>query len=208
MEIEALKIIIIDDHPVVLQGFAYMLKNITGMELVGEFTDADSGLAFIKNEEVDVVLLDINLPGKNGIDACSEIQGINPACKVIAISNLNEFSIIQRMLQAGASGYLLKNASADEVITAIHEVSAGGTSLSRNVQEIIDSAHSGDLPVITRREKEVLQLLSKGLSSGEIGERIFISPLTVESHRRNLLQKFKVVNVAALIHKAMEMKYL
>ena len=208
MDKEALKIIIVDDHPVVLQGFAYMLKNIAGLELVGEFTDADSGLTFIENEQVDVVLLDINLPGKNGIDACAEIQGINSACKIIAISNLNEYSIIQRMLQAGASGYLLKNASADEVLAAIHQVAAGGIALSRNVQEIIDSAHSGELPVITRREKEVLQLLSQGLSSGEIGERIFISPLTVESHRRNLLQKFRVVNVAALIHKAMEMKYL
>lgn len=208
MDKKALKIIIVDDHPVVLQGFAYMLKNIAGLELVGEFTDADSGLAFIRDEQVDVVLLDINLRGKNGIDACSEIQGMNAACKVIAISNLNEFSIIQRMLQAGASGYLLKNASADEVLAAIEKVSAGGIALSRNVQEIIHSAHSGDLPVITRREKEVLQLLSQGLSSGEIGEQIFISPLTVESHRRNLLQKFKVANVAALIHKAMEMKYL
>jgi len=208
MDKEPLKIIIIDDHPVVLQGFAYMLKNIAGLKLVGEFTDADSGLAFIGREQVDVVLLDINLPGKNGIDACAEIQGINAACKVIAISNLNEYSIIQRMLQAGASGYLLKNASADEVLAAIHEVAAGGIALSRNVQHIVDSAQSGDLPVITRREKEVLQLLSQGLSSGEIGERIFISPLTVESHRRNLLQKFRVVNVAALIHKAMEMKYL
>lgn len=205
---EALKIIIIDDHPVVLQGFSYMLANISGMELVGEFADADTGLAFLRNEHVDIALLDINLPGKNGIDACGEIQVINPACKVIAISNLNEYSIIQRMLQAGASGYLLKNASADELLDAIHLVASGGTALSLNVQEIINSAHSGDLPVITRREKEVLQLLSQGLSSGEIGERIFISPLTVESHRRNLLQKFRVVNVAALIHKAMEMKYL
>ncbi|PRY49200.1 LuxR family two component transcriptional regulator [Arcticibacter pallidicorallinus] len=208
MHKESLKIIIIDDHPVVLQGFSYMLANIAGMELVGEFADADTGLAFLRTEHVDIVLLDINLPGKNGIDACEEIQAINPMCKVIAISNLNEYSIIQRMLRAGASGYLLKNASSDEVLDAIHQVACGGNALSLNVQTIIDSAHSGDLPVITRREKEVLQLLSQGLSSGEIGERIFISPLTVESHRRNLLQKFKVVNVAALIHKAMEMKYI
>lgn len=203
-----IRIIIIDDHPVVLQGFAYMLRNIPGLELAGEFTDADAGLAVIRSERVDVALVDINLPGKNGIDACEEIRGINNNCKVIAISNLNEYSIIQRMLQAGASGYLLKNASADEVLAAIHDVAAGGIAISRNVQEIIDSAHSGELPVITRREKEVLQLLAQGLNSGEIGERIFISPLTVESHRRNLLSKFKVVNVAALIHKAMEMKYL
>ena len=90
MHKESLKIIIIDDHPVVLQGFSYMLANIAGMELVGEFADADTGLAFLRTEHVDIVLLDINLPGKNGIDACEEIQAINPMCKVIAISNLNE----------------------------------------------------------------------------------------------------------------------
>src|SRR5690606_14112975 len=106
------------------------------------------------------------------------------------------------------SGYLLKNASRDEVVNAIHEVVSGGMGLSNNVREIIDGIKSGDLPVVTRREKEVLYWLAQGLNSAEIGEKIFISPLTVESHRRNLLQKFKVTNVAALIHNAMEMKYI
>ncbi|MFB2117966.1 response regulator [Parapedobacter sp. 2B3] len=208
MDSKVLDIIVIDDHPVVLQGFSFMLQGIPGIRLVGTFTDADAGLAYIGQEAVDIVLLDINMPGKNGIDACSEIQRRNPACRVIAISNINEHSIIQRMLQAGASGYLLKNADRDEVVDAIHQVVSGGTGLSKNVREIIDSVRSGDFPVITRREKEVLHWLAQGLSSAEIGEKIFISPLTVESHRRNLLQKFKATNVAALIHDAMEMKYI
>lgn len=203
-----LNVIIIDDHPVVLQGFSFMLRDVADISLVETFTDADSGLAYIGQAAVDVVLLDINMPGKNGIDACLEIQQLNPTCKVIAISNINEHSIIQRMLQAGASGYLLKNASRDEVVDAIHQVAAGGLGLSINVREIIDRVKSGDVPVITRREKEVLHWLAQGLNSVEIGEKIFISPLTVESHRRNLLQKFKVTNVAALIHNAMEMKYI
>lgn len=208
MDKESLNIIIIDDHPVILQGFTFMLQDIPGIKLVGKFTDADSGLAYVANNSVDIVLLDINLPNKNGIDACAEIQEVNTNCKVIAISNINEYSIIRRMLQAGASGYLLKNASTDEVIGAIHKVVAGGIGLSQNVQDIMASMTSGNLPVITRREKEILRLLAKGLSSAEIGENIFISPLTVESHRRNLLQKFRVTNVAALIHKAMKMKYI
>jgi len=208
MDSNVLNVIIIDDHPVVLQGFSFMLQGIPGIRLVETFTDADTGLAYIEREEVDIVLLDINMPGKNGIDACSEIQQLNPDCKIIAISNINEHSIIQRMLQAGASGYLLKNAATDEVVGAIRKVVSGEMGLSKNIQDIIDGVKSGDLPVITRREKEVLHWLAKGLNSAEIGEKIFISPLTVESHRRNLLQKFKVTNVAALIHNAMEMKYI
>ncbi|WP_262245865.1 response regulator transcription factor [Parapedobacter soli] len=208
MEDNMLNVIVIDDHPVVLQGFSFMLQDIPGVRLAETFTDAIAALDYVAREMVDIVLLDINMPGKNGIDACSEIHQLHPACKVIAISNINEHSIIQRMLQAGASGYLLKNAARDEVVGAIRQVVSGGLGLSNNVREIIESVKSGDLPVITRREKEVLHWLAKGLSSTEIGEKIFISPLTVESHRRNLLQKFKVTNVAALIHNAMEMKYI
>jgi DNA-binding NarL/FixJ family response regulator len=208
MDNKKLNIILIDDHPVILQGFAFMLQDFAGIELVGKFTDAESGLAYIANERVDIALLDINLPGKNGIDTCTEIQLVNKDCKVIAISNINERSIIQRMLQAGASGYILKNASTDEVLQVIQKVAEGGLGLSKNVQDIIGSEKSVDVPVITRREKDILSLLAKGLSSAQIGNAIFISPLTVESHRRNLLQKFKVTNVAALIHRAMEMKYL
>lgn len=208
MDSNVLNVVIIDDHPVVLQGFSFMLQNIPGIRLAETFTDADAGLAYVGQEAVDIVLLDINMPGKNGIDVCSEIQQLNPDCKVIAISNINEHSIIQRMLQTGASGYLLKNAARDEVVDAIHKVVSGEIGLSKNIQAIIDGVKSGDLPVITRREKEVLRWLAKGLNSTEIGEKIFISPLTVESHRRNLLQKFKVTNVAALIHNAMEMKYI
>lgn len=208
MNKKTLNIIIIDDHPVVQQGFSYMLQDIPDINLVGKFGDADSGLEFIARESVDIVLLDINLPGKNGVDACAEIRRIDPNCKVIAISNINEHSIIQRMLQAGAAGYLLKNASSEEVLDAIQSVVEGGIGLSKSVQDIMASIISGDLPVVTRREKEILSLLAKGLSSVEIGEKVFISPLTVESHRKNLLQKFKVTNVAALIHRAMEMKYI
>lgn len=208
MNRNVLNVIIIDDHPVVLQGFSFMLQDIAGIRLAGTFNDAYTGLVYIEQEAVDIVLLDINMPGKNGIDACAEIHQLNPNCKVIAISNINEHSIIQRMLQAGASGYLLKNAARDEVVDAIRKVVSGEIGLSKNIRDIIDSVESGDLPVITRREKEVLHWLAKGLNSTEIGEKIFISPLTVESHRRNLLQKFKVTNVAALIHNAMEMKYI
>ena len=208
MKKETIKVIIVDDHPVVLQGFAFMLQEVDGIELVGKFSNAESMLGFIQHNAADIVLLDINLPDKNGIDACLDIKSMNSAIKVIAISNINEYSIIRRMLDSGASGYILKNADAEEVISGIQKAINGEITLSRSIQLMFENHNAGDLPIVTRREKEVLSLLARGMSSIEIGEKIFISPLTVESHRRNLLQKFKVNNVAALIHKATEMKYI
>ncbi|MET0465939.1 MAG: response regulator transcription factor [Chitinophagaceae bacterium] len=202
------KLIIVDDHPVVLQGFVYMLQDIDGIQLCGQFSDATSALTYIQAEPVDIVLLDINLPDMNGIDACAEIKRLNPGIKTIAISNINEPSIIQRMLDSGASGYLLKNCTSDEVVACVETVLAGEIGLSESVQKVMAGYRSGELPLITRREQQVLALLARGLSSAEIGKEIFISPLTVESHRRNLLQKFKVTNVAALVYRATEMKYI
>lgn len=203
-----ISVIIIDDHPIVLQGFSHILQGENQINLLASFTSAEEGLAFLQAQETDVVLLDINMPDMNGIDACQRISKEHPSCKVIAISNNNENSIIQRMLQSGASGYVLKNASADELVQCIKEAAAGRTALSRDVQGILQSAKAGNLPKITRRETEILQLLAQGLTSPEIAERMFVSPLTIETHRRNLIQKFEVSNSAALIHKAMELKYI
>lgn len=201
-------VIIIDDHPIVLQGFSHILQGEDQIDLLASFTSAEEGLAFLQEQEVDVVLLDINMPDMNGIEACQRISKDHPNCKVIAISNNNENSIIQRMLQSGASGYVLKNASADELVQCIREAAAGRTALSQDVQGILKSAKAGNLPKITRRETEILQLLAQGMTSPEIAEKMFVSPLTIETHRRNLIQKFQVSNSAALIHKAMELKYI
>src|SRR5690606_3289484 len=125
MKTKVLHIVIIDDHPIVVQGFLFMLQEMPGFEISGGFPDAETGLVFIENNQVDVVLLDINLPDKNGIECCAIIKNVKPNCKVIGISNINEYSIIQRMLQSGASGYLLKNASTDEVLDVINKVVLG-----------------------------------------------------------------------------------
>lgn len=202
------KIIIVDDHPVVLEGFSFMLQQMSNISLKAKFSNAESAIEYVKKEEIDLVLLDINLPDMNGIDACAIIKKQHPDIHIIAISNINEYSIIQRMLDAGASGYLLKNASAEELENSIKQILAGEQGLSLDVQRILEQHDKGEIPVITRREKEVLTLLAAGHNSIEIGESMFISPLTVESHRRNLLQKFNVNNVASLVHKAMEMKFI
>jgi DNA-binding NarL/FixJ family response regulator len=203
-----ISVIIIDDHPIVLQGFSHILQNEDHIQLLDSFTSAREGIAYLEEHPVDVVLLDINMPDMNGIEACERIGKSHPNAKVIAISNNNENSIIQRMLQSGASGYILKNASADELVQCIREAVEGKTALSEDVKTILQSAKLGNLPKITRREAEILQLLAQGLTSPEIAEKMFVSPLTIETHRRNLIQKFEVSNSAALIHKAMELKYI
>jgi len=203
-----ISVIIIDDHPIVLQGFSHILQNEDKISLLSSFTSAIEGITYMATHPVDVVLLDINMPDMNGIEACERINKNFPQCKVLAISNNNENSIIQRMLQSGASGYILKNASADELVQCIWDAVEGITALSQDVKNIIQSSKKPSLPKITRRENEILLLLAQGMTSPEIAEKIFVSPLTIETHRRNLIQKFNVNNTASLIHKAMELKYI
>lgn len=203
-----ISVIIVDDHPIVLQGFSNILQNEENIDLLRAFTSVTEGMTYLEQHEVDVILLDINMPDINGIEACGMINKRYPRVKVIAISNNNEHSIIQRMLQSGASGYILKNASADELIQCIWDAEAGATALSKDIQQIIHNAQTKSLPKITRRESEILRLLAQGRTTPEIADIMFVSPLTIETHRRNLIQKFKVNNVAALIHKATELKYI
>lgn len=202
-----ISVIIIDDHPLVLNGFEFILHNQSDIQLLYTFTNAEEALRFLDTQKVDVVLVDINMPGMNGIDATLAVKKIQPKTQIIAVSNISEVSIVQRMLDTGASGYLLKNVSASELIHAIHAVMKGNTILSAEIEPIMKQSESA-VPKITQREHEVLRLMITGKTTPQIAEQMFISPLTVESHRRNLLQKFKVNNSASLIHKATEMKFI
>ena len=202
-----ISVIIIDDHPLVLNGFEFVLNNHPEIKLLNTFTEASTALGFLKSTEVDVVLVDINMPTMNGIDATAAIKKQNPKTKIIAISNINEGSIVGRMLNAGASGYLLKNVSATELVDAIKTAMDGEQVLSSEI-EVVMKQTTNCVPKITQRETDVLKLMAKGFTTPQIAEQMFISPLTVESHRRNLLQKFEVSNAASLIHKATEMKFI
>ncbi|MCL7986937.1 response regulator transcription factor [Sphingobacterium sp. lm-10] len=204
---EIIQVIVVDDHPLVLRGFEYILAAAKDMQLSRSFEDAREAIAFLENAHVDVVLLDINMPNMDGFQAIQTIQKHYPDIHVIAISNLNEASVATRMLQHGAAGYLLKNVSADELIAAIHAVCRGEKIIAQEMQDMLKQADH-TVPIVTRREQEILLLLAKGFTTSKIADDMFISPLTVESHRRNLLQKFKVTNVASLIHRATEMKFI
>jgi len=193
---------IVDDHPIVVQGLQMILTNNSDINVTGCFTSGSDFIEFLKNNEVDIVLLDIMLPDSNGMDLCKEIKSVSPNTCVLALSNHSERSIVMQMLQNGASGYLLKNVSVQELTNCIYEALNGEVAFSKAVKEILARPSANDLkgiPQLTKREKEVLQLIAEGKTTALMAKHLFVSPLTIETHRRNLLQKFEVKNVASLI---------
>ncbi|RPD42021.1 response regulator transcription factor [Chitinophaga barathri] len=205
LENDKITLAIVDDHPVVIEGLQKLLENKEVIRIAGSFTSGNGFLGFLRSNRVDIVLLDITLPDANGLDLCKEIKQLSPSTCVLALSNHSERSIIMQMLQNGASGYLLKNASGEELMNCINEALSGQVTFSREVKEIIARPGVSELkqlPQLTRREKEILHLISDGKTTAGIAEELSLSPLTVETHRRNLLQKFEVKNVAALIKMA------
>jgi DNA-binding NarL/FixJ family response regulator len=160
----------------------------------------------LKSNDVDLVLLDINLPDISGIDLCRKITKDFPGVKVLGISTFGERSYISRMIENGASGYLIKNASAAEIQEAIETVMAGKLYLSVSIETLLKSKNNyAEIPALTKREKEILSLISEGYTTNQMAEKLFISPLTVESHRKNLLTKLNVNNTASLIRLAVSM---
>jgi DNA-binding NarL/FixJ family response regulator len=206
-----IKVIIVDDHPVVIDGLRFLLKEEQDIELMATFNEGLPFIAFIENNKPDVVLLDITLPDISGIELCSKIKSLDKKIKVLGLSNHDEHSIIAQMLRKGANGYLLKNASASELLEAIKEVYVKDVYFSSKVQQVLLQSYNdkdSNLPMLTRRENEILILISDGKTTNEIAETLFISPSTVETHRKNMIQKFEVNNVASLIKKATQLKII
>src|SRR6476469_4960228 len=200
-----IRVLLVDDHRMVLEGLRVLLQPLEYVEVVGTAGTAAQALALAATSQPDVVLLDINLPDINGIEVCRRLVAQQPAIKVVALTTLNERSYLTRMLQAGAAGYVLKNALPEELAEAIAKVYAGKKYFSDEVQELLltPPAPAGPAaPVLTPREKEVLAQIANGYTSQEIADRLFVSHLTIETHRRSLLTKFEVSNAAMLIKQA------
>lgn len=204
----AVKVFITDDHYMVIEGLRSLLQYEKNIEWVGHAMNAVSCLAFLQEQQPDVILMDINLPDKSGIDLCKEVKTKYPAIHIIGLSSFNQQSYIQKMLDNGASGYVLKNATREELLEAVEAVMAGDTFLSPEAAAIVKKNDDSKIPVITRREKEVLILIADGLTNHEIAEKLFISTTTVDTHRKNLLAKFEVRNTATLIRMAVGYQFI
>lgn len=199
------KILLIDDHPLVVDGIKAMLTSVENLLVDAFAKTAQEALYILEQQQFEVVLLDLNLPDRDGLDLCSEIHQLYPSSKIIALTSSNETGLITQFLQRGGSGYLLKNMERQELIEAIEQVQMGKIYLCkdsntkileqyRNVESAKQQA-----PVLTRREKEILHWLNEGLTGPQIAKQLFLSPLTVETHRKNLMQKFEANSLQLLL---------
>lgn len=210
-----INILIIDDHPLVIDGIKTMLKDESYFHIAAATKNGKDALAFLDGpDQVDIILLDINLPDTDGLRLCELIRAKNKTVKILGLTYVNEAGIITQLIKKGANGYLLKNMEREELIEAINQVMDGTIYLSKAanekiIQQLQSHQFSGNaIPVVTRREKEILELLSSGLTSHEIAAKLFLSNYTVDTHRKNMLQKFNVHNTTALLNVVRELKII
>jgi DNA-binding NarL/FixJ family response regulator len=209
------QLLVVDDHPLVIDGLKTMLKDVGYIQVAGAVKNGKDAMAFLaEHPEINVILLDINLPDTDGLRLCEQIRATNKSVKIIGLTYVNEAGIITQLIKKGGNGYLLKNMEREELVAAIDQVLDGSVYLSKAANEkIVQQLQAMDLPgtnvpALTRREKEILQLLAKGMTSNEIAEKLFLSTFTIDTHRRNMLQKFNVHNTQALINLANELRIM
>ncbi|RYZ30695.1 MAG: response regulator transcription factor [Chitinophagaceae bacterium] len=202
------KLFIVDDHYMVIEGIHALLQQEAGVEWMGHATNAESCLAFMQSRQPDVLFMDISLPDQSGIDLCKRVKDLYPNIFILGLSTFNQQSFIQKMMENGASGYLLKNAGRAELMTAIATVMRGKTYLSHEAAIVMHQPPKQNGPVLTRRELEVLTLIAEGLTNNEIAAKLFIAATTVETHRKSLLTKFSAKNTATLVHKASQLQII
>lgn len=207
------KIVIVDDHFIFRSGLKDLLAEIPNVKVMAE---ADSGEAFLEmlpDVNPDIVFMDIKMPGINGIETTRRALDIRPDLKILALSMFGENEYVEEMLQAGALGYLLKNIGKDELIKAIENISQQKGYFSDEILVMVtrkvfnakqESKDKNILDSFTKRELEVLQLVSQGFSNSDIAKKLNISPRTVGGHRNNMLSKSGLKNTAALVSFALK----
>ncbi|MBS1928924.1 MAG: response regulator transcription factor [Chitinophagaceae bacterium] len=198
-----ISLFIVDDHYMVIEGIRSLLQNEEGIEWMGHATNAASCLAFLRMQKPDVIFMDVNLPDMSGTELCKQVKVLYPQILILGLSTFNQQSVVRNMMDNGASGYVIKNATKEELLTALHTVMAGRSFISREAAAMLRNTDE-EVPVISRREKEILVLISDGLKNSEIAEKLFISVFTVNTHRKSLLAKFKVNNTAGLLKQAIK----
>jgi len=205
-----IRIFIVDDHPVVIEGIHSLLQNEKGIEWAGQAMNAASCLGFFVNNTADVILMDISMPGMDGIELCALMKETYPGIFILGLSTFNQGLYIKKMMENGASGYILKNSTKEELLKAIHTVTGGGIFFSGEAGEALKEHQKSttQLPGLSPREKEILGLIAEGYTNPQIAEKIFLSSFTVDSHRKNLLAKLNVKNTASLIRLAVERKLI
>ena len=204
-----INIAIADDHQLVIDGLVSLLEKVNGFTIKATALNGEEAMRFAEHLNIDVYLMDIDMPEMNGIDTTKALKQDYPDIKVVILTMHDEKSMIQMLMDIGADGYLLKNSDQDELTLAIKNVHQGKKHFSSQVtmsllQPDAPGIQQENLKDLTEREVEILTQIAEGLSNKEIGEKLFISHRTVDTHRTNLMKKLEVHNIAGLIRFAIK----
>ncbi len=212
------KIVLVDDHKIFREGLIFMISKLKDFEVIGQASNGNTFLKMINDLDVDIVIMDISMPGMNGIDATQKALDINPDLKIIALTMFCDEEYYYKMVQAGVSGYVLKEAGKDELIEALETVVSGENYFSQkilhNILMSLDKAKSPKVDPdkekvkLTKRESEVLTLICQGLSNSEISDKLCLSLRTIEGHKSNLFSKTGVKNSISLVMYAIKNDYV
>jgi len=208
---EKIRILIVDDHPVFRFGLRSLIASISEMEVVGEATHGQAAIEEADSLQPDIILMDINMPGLNGIEATRRILADQPDVGILVITMFDDDSVFDAM-QAGARGYLLKGTDPDETIRAIRSVANGAAIFSPKVAERLityfgrnkNTSSAETFPELTDREREILELIAQGLTNSAIAEKLVLSPKTVRNHVSNIFGKLQVSDRSQAIVRARE----
>ena len=206
-----INIIIADDHEIVVEGLHSLLENEEGITIVGEAYNGEEVIPLLESNAVDVAVLDISMPKMDGIDLTKFIKSNSPKVKILILTMHNEIGFIRRIIEAGAHGYILKNKGKEELVRAIQALYNGNEYLGEEVTKTLFSSIRnttvyGEIQ-LTKREKEVLKLIANSYTTPKISDELNIAPSTVETHRRNLIEKTGVQNSKGLVKFAIENGY-
>ncbi len=201
-----IKIILADDHKVLREGLKSLLDQQEDIQVIGEADDGQAVVRLTRKLEPDIVVLDIGMPNMNGIQATQHIVAEVPDTKVLALSMHSDHQFVVKMLQAGASGYMLKDCAYEELISAVRDINAGKFYLSKDVTGVvvnnyinmIQAVDAVSHPTLTSRERETLQLIAEGKSTAETANLLNVSTKTIETHRKNIMDKLDIHNIAEL----------
>ena len=208
-----IRVVIADDHHLVRQGIRALLERVDDIEVIGEADDGAAAIALVESQAPEVLVTDISMIGINGLDAVRTIAARHPGTEVVILTMYSSEVMVRQALKNGARGYLLKDAMADELITAVRAASRGATYLSPAISDaLLDGMNSGETEAagrgagetLTPREREILMLVCDGETNQAIANRFGISVKTVERHRANLMNKLGVQNLVGLVRTAIQ----
>ena len=201
-----MRILVADDHTLMRAGLASLIARLSDMQVVGEASDGRQAMRMVRELKPDMVLMDIAMPGLNGLEAAERIHGLEPQIKIIILAMHANEDYVAQALKAGASGYLLKDAATTELEMALKSVSMGQFYLSPAIsRQVVDNYLRGGpsgLEVLTPRQREILQLIAEGKSTREIADTLHVSVKTVETHRTQLMERLDIYDTAGLVRYA------